>query len=176
MRIALGAATVLLVAVTGCSGAPFIGGGESGGSTGGGGARQESLAALGEPLTTRELVREGTTYALDLYPLRRSGETVQLDARIRYVQVGTYPDRMVLVDGRGSPGDVDGFRLVDGAAQQIHLPAVYGNDQSACSPTLPSASKAGDEVYITCLFGVPQSTTVDVTAAAFGSFPGVEIK
>lgn len=177
MRTVLGAAAALLIVVTGCSGVPFSGGGESGGNAGRAGTPQESLAPLGEPLATRELVRDGSTYALDLYPLRRSGETVQLDARLRFIQVSGTPDRRILMSGQqGSAGGVDGFRLVDGSAEQIHLPAIYGNDQAACSPTLPLRSEAGDEVYVTCVFGVPQSTTVDVTAADFGSFPGVQIQ
>ncbi|MDO5498610.1 MAG: hypothetical protein Q4F67_02900 [Propionibacteriaceae bacterium] len=177
MRLALAAAGVLLIALTGCTGAgPGQGEQADGTDTSG---PVESVVPLGDPIATREITSGEATYALDLYPLRRNGEMVHLDARVRYLQIGRSSDRALLAGPQGLSqvgGATDGFRLVDSAAAKIYLPARYGNDEAACSPRLSGNADAGDETYVTCIFGAPQSATVEVQAARFGSFPGVEIR
>ena len=142
-----------------------------------------SVPEAGDPVGERQIVAQGWTMTLEMFPLQRDAGGLVLNARLTYDDEGpeAAPDDMLAGDGAfsGAIGAPDGFALVDKPGGKLYLPAEDSTDSALCSPDLAgNAPAAGDQVYVSCLFGAPpESTTeVDVRASSFGVFSGVPVE
>lgn len=138
------------------------------------------------PVATRRAAQDGITFTLDLYPLRREGKSVLLTARLTAVEVPS--GGAGIGDGRGmlttvgqltdpNSGIDNGFKLVDPAAQMVHLPArIDGID--ACTRSADPTWKRGDARWVSCLFALPDTETdhLMVQAQTFGGFGDVPLR
>lgn len=142
-----------------------------------------TVPQVGEPVGERQIVNRGWTMTLEMFPLQRDEGGLVLNARLSYLEAGpeTAPQDMLSRDGAFSRafGTPNGFNLVDKEGGKVYLPAVDELDSPLCSPDLAGNSpSAGDQVYVSCLFGAPpESTTeVDVRASRFGVFSSVPVE
>lgn len=142
-----------------------------------------AVPEVGEPVAERQIVDQGWTMTLAMFPLERDSGGLVLNARLTYDKAGpeNAPGDMLANDGAFSHavGAPNGFALVDKPGGKVYLPAVDDNDSSLCSPDLGgNIPAAGDQVYVSCLFGAPPEDTaeVDVRAARFGVFSGVPVE
>jgi hypothetical protein len=142
-----------------------------------------AVPELEDPVGRRQIVAEGWTMTLEMFPLQRDSGGLVLNARLIYDEAGPGgpPKDMLASDGAFSQvvGAPNGFRLIDKAGGKVYLPAQDENESSLCSPDLGGKEPAaGDQVYVSCLFGAPpeSTTTVDVRAASFGVFDGVPVE
>lgn len=144
-----------------------------------------AVPEVGEPAGKRQIVYQGWTMTLEVFPLARDSGGLVLNARLTYDKAGkegsSPPGDMLSADGAFSQatGAPNGFVLVDKPAGKAYLPAVNESSTRLCSPDLRfNDAVPGDQVYVSCLFGAPpESTTeVDVRAAKFGVFTGVPLQ
>lgn len=138
------------------------------------------------PVATRKAAHDGITFTLDMYPLRREGKAVLLTARLTAVevpaggaQIGDGWNLLNTVNDTTDPNFAfdSGFKLVDPAAQVVHLPArIDGVD--ACTRSNDHVWKRGDVRWISCLFAVPAGDRdhLMVQAQQFGGFGNVPLQ
>lgn len=137
---------------------------------------------LGRPFQTSEWTnqRTGNRYRLDLYPLRKKGDTTRLFAKLTVDPANKSGDtNSWLLSGEGTHDSVytvpSGFTLLDVEARERIQPSLFREgDPSSCTPTI-SGMNPGDMAWITCAFATPQSAKVDVVTRNFGIFARVPV-
>ncbi|MEL4505362.1 hypothetical protein AAEX63_10545 [Luteococcus sp. H138] len=135
------------------------------------------------PVATREVSKNGFRLALDLYPLRRAGESALLTARLRVLERPA--DELVNADDvlsgggfvDGIQGRTNGFSLVD-APRKVLLRPATADGAELCEPTFHGGWQKGDVYWVSCIFGAPHQATSQITvrAATFGSFDRVPVR
>lgn len=136
---------------------------------------------LGDVVAKREIVADNDTFLLEVFSLKREGQTAMLNARLTYVEVDGDTNMFLLSPrqlGREAIGTPTVFTLTDAAEGKLYLPARDAEDLQLCGPPLDQNATTGGQVYISCIFGAPPASTsaVDVTAGPFGAFNGVPIQ
>lgn len=138
------------------------------------------------PVATRRATQDGITFTLDLYPLRRQGQSVLLTARLTAADVPT--GGAEIGDGWSVLGTVhdttdpnhdldNGFTLVDAPGKVVHLPArIDGVD--TCTQAHHNVWQKGDVQWVSCLFAIPKADerTMTVQVQNFGGYADVPLQ
>lgn len=184
---ALSAALLVTGLLAGCSGPETASTPASEASAASEPATQASATPLPQdpPVATRRAVKDGISFTLDLYPLRRQGQSVLLTARLTATDVPA--GGAEIADGWSLLGTVhdttnpnhgldNGFKLVDAAGDVVHLPArIDGVD--TCTGEHHSVWQKGDVQWVSCLFAIPtaESRTMTVQVQSFGGYADVPL-
>ncbi|WP_394274858.1 hypothetical protein [Luteococcus sp.] len=150
-------------------------------------ATQPSATPLPQdpPVATRRAVNDGINFTLDLYPLRRQGQSVLLTARLTATdvpaggaEIGDGWSLLGTVHDTTNPnhGLDNGFKLVEATGTVVHLPArIDGVD--TCTGEHHSVWQKGDVQWVSCLFAIPkaESRTMTVQVQNFGGYADVPL-
>lgn len=137
---------------------------------------------VGEPAATRTVQLEGNRYRLDVFPLVADQGSPGVSANIRLsfekmAEPMIRPGLLASVEDQGSVRmrRASGLQIIDRAGGMAYLPARDADDVPLCSPEVPTEASAGDQLYVTCVFGgFPEDVeTLDLVVPNFGTFRDV---
>ncbi len=135
-----------------------------------------------EPVAARTIQQDGNRYRLDVFPLvaEAGSPGVSVNIRLTFEKMSQPTIRMGLLASVEDQGSVrmrraSGLQVIDRAGGTAYLPARDADGIPLCSPEVPNEASAGDQVYVTCVFGgFPEDVeSLDLVVPNFGTFRDV---
>lgn len=139
---------------------------------------------LGQPFVTRDSSRNGESFTMTLYPVRRTGTTSSVNLTLSSSGDEGFTVSTLLTDNNSESGDAsasaaDGIQLVDGKNAKLYLVASDGQGHCLCTQGLTGVVlKDGASSIISATFAAPPAdvTTVDVVVPSFGTVKDVPVQ
>ncbi|MEP7092297.1 MAG: hypothetical protein ABI776_19500, partial [Nocardioidaceae bacterium] len=141
---------------------------------------------LGDPFTTLSGFVDDKSVALEVFPVKRSGELAVLQLRMTVdpaakdrAQIAQTFDDGNFKTGAEGLDSMDGVELVDGARGKVYLAATDTGRRCLCSQNLGATIvEPGQSVSLDVTFAAPPAaaSSVDVRIPAFGTVSSVPVQ